>query len=159
MSSLASGWSPSQRWGVAAATWCVAFGLLSLYWAAGGNLGINQLSEGLQEEAADRDAGFIALVAATGIAKIAGALVPLGLVFGNRGPLVHRLLNVLTWLGGVFLTIYGLGDTIGGSVRAWNGSMENAIWYAVLWGPIWLLGGILFLLTAWTQRRERRART
>jgi hypothetical protein len=33
--------------------------------------------------------------------------------------------------------------------------MENAIWYAVLWGPTWLLGGVLFLMTAWRFDAER----
>jgi hypothetical protein len=33
--------------------------------------------------------------------------------------------------------------------------MENAIWYAVLWGPTWLLGGLPFLMTAWTFDSER----
>jgi hypothetical protein len=34
--------------------------------------------------------------------------------------------------------------------------MENAIWYATLWGPTWLLGGLLFLMTARTFDAEQR---
>src|SRR5262245_13179452 len=47
-------------WGLAAAAWCVAFGLLSLYWAAGGTLGVDQLAVSLQERADEREAGFVA---------------------------------------------------------------------------------------------------
>jgi hypothetical protein len=36
-----------QAWSLAAAAWCVAFGVLSLYWAAGGTLGVNQLAASL----------------------------------------------------------------------------------------------------------------
>jgi hypothetical protein len=34
--------------------------------------------------------------------------------------------------------------------------MENAIWSATLWGPTWLRGGLLFLMTARTFDAERR---
>jgi hypothetical protein len=34
--------------------------------------------------------------------------------------------------------------------------MENAIWYAALWGPTWLLGGLLFLMTAWSFAAARK---
>jgi hypothetical protein len=54
-------------------------------------------------------------------------------------------------LGGrALLALYGLTDIVTGSIRADRGTVENAIWYAALWGPIWLLGGVLFLMTAWT---------
>ncbi len=48
------------------------------------------------------------------------------------------------------MALYGLMDVIVGSIRAARGTMDNAIWCAVLWGPIWLLGGVLFLVTAWS---------
>jgi hypothetical protein len=66
-----------QAWGLAAAAWCLAFGVLSLYWAAGGTLGVNQLAVSLQERADERETGFVAIVAATGIAKLLGGIVPL----------------------------------------------------------------------------------
>ncbi len=53
-------------WSLAAAAWCVVFGLLSL-WAAGGTLGEGQLAVSLQERAEAREAGFVAIVAAMGI--------------------------------------------------------------------------------------------
>jgi hypothetical protein len=134
----------------------VAFGVLSLYWAAGGTLGVDQLAVSLQERADERETGFVAIVAATGIAKLLGAIVPLWLVFRPPFRTVRKILLFLCWVGGALLALYGLADVVAGSVRAAGGTMENAIWYAVLWGPIWLLGGVLFLVTAWTFDAERR---
>jgi hypothetical protein len=54
------------------------------------------------------------------------------------------------------LALYGLTDVVTGSIRAARGTMENAIWYVALRGPTWLLGGVLFLMTAWTFAAERR---
>jgi hypothetical protein len=145
-----------QAWGLAAAAWCVAFGVLSLYWAAGGTLGVDQLSVSLQERADERESGFVALVAATGIAKLLGAIVPLWLVFGPPSRTVRKVLLFLCWAGGALLALYGLSDVVSGSIRAARATRENAIWYAVLWGPTWLLGGVLFLMTAWTLNADRR---
>ena len=110
----------------------------------------------LQERADERETGFVAIVAATGIAKLFGAIVPLWLVFRPRPRMVRRVLLSLCWVGGALLALYGLTDIVAGSIRAGWGTMENAIWYAVLWGPTWLLGGVLFLMTAWTFDAERR---
>jgi Protein of unknown function (DUF3995) len=139
-----------QAWGLAAAAWCVVFGVLSLYWAAGGTFGVDQLSVSLQERADERETGFVALVAATGIAKLLGAILPLWLVFRPPFRTVRKVLLFFCWVGGALLALYGLSDVVSGSIDAARGTKENAIWYAVLWGPTWLLGGVLFLLTAWT---------
>jgi hypothetical protein len=142
--------------GLAAAAWCTAFGLLSLYWAAGGTLGVDQLAVSLQERADEREPGFVALVAATGIAKLVGAIVPLWLVFRPPAGTARKILLFLCWAGGAVLAVYGLTDVVAGSIRAARGMMENAIWYAALWGPTWLLGGLLFLMTAWRFQAERK---
>jgi Protein of unknown function (DUF3995) len=145
-----------EAWGLAAAAWCVAFGVFSLYWAVGGTLGVDQLAVSLQERAHERGTGFVAIVAATGIAKLLGAIVPLWLVFRPHSQTVRKVLLFLCWAGGALLAVYGLTDIVTASIRAAQGTMENAIWYAVLWGPTWLLGGVLFLMTAWTFDAERR---
>jgi Protein of unknown function (DUF3995) len=134
----------------------VAFGILSLYWAAGGTFGVDQLSVSLQQRADERETGFVAIVAATGIAKVLGAIVPLWLVLRPPSRTPRKALLLLCWAGGVLLALYGLTDIVSGSIRAARGTMENAIWYAVLWGPTWLLGGLLFLMTARAFRSERR---
>jgi hypothetical protein len=84
-----------------------------------------------------------------------GAIVPFWLVFRNPSRTVRKVLLFLCWAGGALLTLYGLTDVVTGSIRAARGTMENAVWYAVLWGPTWLLGGVLFLMTAWRFDAER----
>ena len=147
-----------RAWAFSAAAWCIAFGALSLYWAAGGSLGVNQLAVSLQESADERESGFVALVAATGIAKLVGATVPLWLALGHPSRSIRRLLLFLCWGGGALLALYGLTDIVTGSIRAARGTMENAIWYAALWGPTWSLGGLLFVMTAWTFQRSAEER-
>jgi Protein of unknown function (DUF3995) len=110
----------------------------------------------MQERADEREAGFVALVAATGIAKLMGAFVPLWLVFRPPAGTARKVLLFLCWAGGALLAVYGLADVVAGSIRAARGTMENAIWYAALWGPNWLLGGVLFLMTAWRFQAERK---
>lgn len=85
----------SGAWSIAAAAWCVAFGILSLFWAAGGTLGVGQLAVSLQERAEERETGFVAIVAATGIAKLLGAIVPLWIGFGAPSRTVRRVLLFL----------------------------------------------------------------
>jgi hypothetical protein len=111
----------------------------------------------LQERADERAAGFVALVAATGIAKLVGAIVPLWLVFGPPSRSVRNLLLFLCWAGGALLALHGLNDVVTGSIGAARDTTENAIWYAVPWGPTWLLGGLLFLMTAWASTQRGRA--
>ena len=137
-------------WGLAAAAWCVAFGLLSLYWAAGGTLGVDQLAVSLQERAKERQAGFVALVTATGLAKLLGAIVPLwrscsALSLRPR----PRCCYSCAWRAGRSWPHTGLPTSSQAPSARRGARWENAISYAVLWGPIWLLGGALFLMTAW----------
>jgi hypothetical protein len=68
---------------------------------------------------------------------------------------VRRALLILCWAGGALLALYGLVDVVTGSIGAARGTTENAIWYALLWGPTWLLGGVLFLMTAWSLHAEQ----
>jgi hypothetical protein len=123
-------------------------------WAAGGTLGVDQLAVSLQERADERETGFVALVhrnrQASGCDRATLARV--------RSSLrdVRKVLLVLCCARGALLDLYGLTDIVADSIRAVRGTMENAIWYAVLWGPTWLLGGVLFLMTAWTFDAERR---
>ncbi len=143
------------RFGLAAFLWALAFGLVSAYWALGGMHGVDQLSPALRDEAERRETAFVAILWVTAVVKVIGGLVPLALAFDLWPIIPRRVVSSLTWLGGVLLALYGIGDILSGTVRAIGEDSDGAIWYAVLWGPIWLLGGLLFLGTAWLHRRER----
>lgn len=142
-----------HRFGAAAFLWAVGFGLLSAYWALGGMAGSDQLSSVLREQAEQRETAFVITLWITSVVKIIGGVVPLCLAFDLWRFVSRRVVSGLTWLGGGFLTLYGLGDIASGAIRTLNGNEDGAIWYAVLWGPLWLAGGICFLGTAWAHRR------
>jgi Protein of unknown function (DUF3995) len=151
--------------GYAAAVWSFVFAALSCYWAAGGTLGLHTLST--QITGRTNDPGFIALVWGTALAKVVAGVLALALVqrWGRR--LDHRLLLIAGWATGVALTAYGaLGLVqavlaLAGVVDPPAGADRDVLrWYAFLWEPYWLLGGVLFLLATWhhwrvsTPRRE-----
>ncbi|MEJ7901702.1 MAG: DUF3995 domain-containing protein, partial [Thermomicrobiales bacterium] len=143
-----------KRFGQAAFLWSLAFGLLSAYWALGGMVGADQLSPALREQAERRETGFVAILWVTAGVRLVGGFVPLALAFELWLTMPRRFVSILTWLGGVLLTLYGIGDIVSGTIRASVGNDDGAIWYATLWGPIWLAGGLLYLGTAWLHRRQ-----
>lgn len=142
-----------RAWARLAFAWCLGFGLLSLAWSAGIDLGVHQLSPAIQDQAGQGGAGFTLILVVTGVAKIVGGFVPLAWV-SNTWPSFTRVLGWLTLAGGVLLTLYGLGDIVSGVLgvsgireSATRADRDAAFWYLVLWGPVWLLGGITFLGT------------
>ena len=70
----------------AACGWAFLFAAPSFYWAAGGTVGIGTLDPGIT--AMSRDPWFVALVWATGVAKVLAGLLALALVrtWGQRIP-------------------------------------------------------------------------
>lgn len=152
-----------HRAALAAFFWALLFGLVSFSWAAGGALGANTLSRSIQALAERRDPAFVATVWITGVAKVLGGLLPLALAFGWWSVVPRRLLEILCWVGGVLLVLYGLGDVIR-AVLVITGAIDVpqpedrdiARWYLWLWGPVWIIGGICYLATAWMYRKSPR---
>jgi hypothetical protein len=146
-------------WG--AMTWSLLFGLLSLWWAAGGMLAVSTLARSIRDAARAGDEAMLRMALVTGLLKLAaGALA----VFSLRSPGNRRIRTVmlsLLWGTGVLLTLYGvlgmvekvLWATGTTDVPASFGE-DAVVWYLVLWEPVWIVGGVLFLLTA---RRAGRA--
>lgn len=144
----------------AAFWWSVLFGLVSLYWAAGGEIGISTLAQVLQDRAREGDGAMRLQTLVTGLLKIAGGGLALATIrpWGRRLPRRPLLLMV----GGVG-TLYALYGVLGftekvlmatGVIGIPDGFGEEAVvWYLVLWEPTWMLGGALFLLTAWRFHR------
>ena len=149
--------------GYAASVWAFMFAAPSFYWAAGGTAGLDTLSPGIL--AMTRDPWFVALVWATGLAKVAAGLLALALVrqWGRRIP--RWILLVGAWGGGLLLLFHG-GDfvlqgslALGGLVDVSASAPWDVIrWYNFLWGPYFLLGGILFCAAALHFQRESRDR-
>lgn len=142
--------------------WSLAFGLVSLYWAAGGTIGKSTLSASIRELAERRDPGFVATLWLTGVAKIAGGVLPVALAFDRWPRIPRRLLVLLCGLGGILLMLYGIGDMVRSLLilldigrSGARDDVRTAWWYLALWGPVWVIGGALYGATALMCRTER----
>jgi hypothetical protein len=131
----------------APALWALLFAAASAYWAAGGTAGAGTVATALAERAAERDPGFVATLWATAALKAALAALALSLT-RPRG----RILRFAGWATGVALTLYGavgLGEfglmALGVLEVPADVGPAAVTWYLLLWEPVWLLGGLLFL--------------
>jgi hypothetical protein len=126
---VASTFRPLAWAGYTACIWALVFAAISFYWAAGGTAG--------------RDTIGPALVQSW------GRVLP------------RRALLSTAWGGGILMALYGgaswvqEGLMVFGVIRIPAGLGHTAaLWHVVLWDPWWLLGGILFIIAAWSYRRR-----
>lgn len=138
-----------------ACAWAFLFAALSFYWALGGMVGVDTaVSPAIARLARAHDPLLFAGLWITALLKVFGGFVALALVqpWGRRVP--SWLLLLLTWGGGTLAFVHGALYLVVG-VLALSGAIQVGMsgttlyWYTFLWGPWWLLGGILFLLAAW----------
>lgn len=135
--------------------WSVLFALMSFYWAMGGMIGIRSLGGVIYEIALARDPEFIPIVWLTGWIKIWGAIFLLLLFkkWSSRG--VNLVLYWVVVLGGACLFIYGALNFATISLAALGWLEMELDSYAIkmrllFWEPFWMLGGVLYLLSART---------
>ena len=139
-----------------AAAWALAFAAISFYWAFGGEIGSRTIAHDIDEIPLANNSLF---VAATGVIKVLSCLIPLFLVWG-RGP--RRLLMLAIWTIGGLLALYGVADLINHGLML-SGAISTpdvlgsraAHWHFFLWDPVWIVGGLLYLATAYSTRRRR----
>ncbi|WP_408960677.1 DUF3995 domain-containing protein [Natrinema sp. 74] len=136
------------------------FAAMSFYWALGGTIGLNTVSLG--QDVAD-ESWFITALWLTGILKVGSGLLALALVqtWGQQIP--RWLLLIAAWGVGAVLVIHGGDFVIQGALTetglisfsspaAWTSNH----WQTFVWGPWWLLGGILFCTAAWNYQLRSR---
>ena len=137
-----------------AALWALAFAVASAYWAAGGTGGVNTIARSLADRAAEREPGFVATLWAVAAAK--ALLVALALALARPAAArFTRPVRLAGWIAGGALTAYGAAGLVAFGLMA-LGAREvptdvgdtAVLWYVVLWEPLWLLGGLLFLAAA-----------
>lgn len=153
----ASGKPPSWALWVAYAAcgWSFLFAMLSFYWVLGGMAGVDTVSPQIVQLALARVPWFIAVLWATAIVKVVSGFVALALVQPWGRMLPRWILLLLAWGAGTLLFVHGGLFFIVG-VLALSGVIHVSTpltvlqWYTFLWGPWWLLGGILFLVAAWS---------
>ncbi|MGI8687112.1 MAG: DUF3995 domain-containing protein [Thermomicrobiales bacterium] len=156
----------SAAWaGYAACAWAFVFAALSFYWAAGGTAGVSTNAPAITRPVLARDPTWIAILWGTGALKIIAGLLALALVRPWGRALPRWLLLTAAWGAGAMMAGYeGAASLVQHalmvvgvvSTPAGLGPLA-ARWHLVLWDPWWLIGGILFCLTAWHYSRQSRA--
>lgn len=149
------GVSRAPKWpAYAAAVWAFAFAALSAFWALGGRVELHP------SELAGPSAPLVLMNVLAGLAKVALGLLALASLSSRR---TWSMLGVALWTAGLALLAYGVvGMLANGLVLAnvidlgrppsrfhWN--------YLLLWDPYFVLGGVLFLLTARSYRNDHRS--
>lgn len=133
----------------AACAWAVLFAALSFFWAAGGRTGLHPL----ETQETSNSFLWVAVNLAAGIAKLVLGLIALAFVqrWGRKIP--HKLLLVVTWIIGVGMVLYGGLGLISDVLHVTGVINDPQSWkwfflYLVLWDPWWVLGGVLYIVTA-----------
>ncbi|GHF28225.1 hypothetical protein GCM10010218_06670 [Streptomyces mashuensis] len=139
------------KWpGRVAAAWGVLFAVPSFVWASGSTFGAQStVSPSLVRLARDGVPWFLAVLVVTGVLKLFGALVGIGLT-RPRGSRVSRLLVfcgggaavLLAWHGGLFVVHGVLAEA--GAVPVEPDLAGLTRWYLYLWGPWFVAGGLAF---------------
>ena len=149
---------------LAACLWAVAFGLLSFVWAAGGELGLSTLAHSIQDAARDGDEAMRRTTIITGVLKIAAGLLALWTLRPVGGRRLRAVGLSLLWGCAILFALYGVLGFFEkllmgvGVLEVPDGLGEDVVWwYVVLWEPVWILGGVLFFMTAWSFGRALRA--
>ena len=128
-------------------------------WALGGTVGTQTVSPAIVQLARAHDPLVEAAFWLSAVLKVLSGIVVLELVqpWGRRIP--RWLLLLLAWGAGTLVFVHG-GLFLGVGLLAMTGVIRVSTpatllhWYTFLWGPWWLLGGSLFLATAWSAVRR-----
>ena len=146
----------------AACAWAFVFAVPSFYWAAGGKGGLEStVSPDLVRLAHDRVRWFVAVLWITGSMKVFTGLLALALVRSWGGIFPGWMLLTLAWGAGTLLAWHGglfvgagslmLGGFVPGPLS--TGLWAVVRWYTFLWGPWFVLGGVLFMAAGWSYLR------
>ncbi|MCP2165905.1 DUF3995 domain-containing protein [Goodfellowiella coeruleoviolacea] len=136
--------------GYAAAAWGVLFAIPSFVWATGNTVGARStVSPTLVELARDGVPWFLTVLVVTGLLKLFGALVGIGLT-RSWGARISRFLVLcgggaavlLTWHGGLFVVRGALVEA--GAIAVEPDLAALTRWYCYLWGPWFIAGGLAF---------------
>ena len=155
--------SQDTRWAaLGAAIWAFAFATVSGYWAVGGEWGIETVAADIERIPLANNPVFV--WATAGLKALTGMLA-LALVQPWGQLLPQRVLIGGVWSTGLLLTLYG-GANLVDHGRMFAGlrdtpqvlGQQAARWHLLLWDPVWLIGGVLFLAAAQDHRRGWRKR-
>jgi hypothetical protein len=132
--------------------WCLAFALITFYWASGGMVGVRSLGGSIYQMALSGEESFLSIVRLTGYVKLFGGFFLLLLLREWPEP-IKKALYYITLLGGAFLFLYGLAN-FATLLLDWFELLNLPLddfsrkWRLLFWEPFWMLGGILFIRSA-----------
>lgn len=97
----------------------------------------------------------------TGLIIFIAGLLPLGLVQSWGRVLPRQIWWGAVWITGFsqllrgvsFLLVHALEFTSSSEAAAGIGRTA-ALWQLLFWDPFWILGGVLFIVTAWLANRQ-----
>lgn len=146
----------ARRPALAAALWSFVFAGISTYWSFGGLFGIDTLGEGMRELALSGDAELFLVNNIGIVGKVLLGLLALSLTRHWQNPLVRKLLRWAAYAAGGLLAFYGAANVIQHLLMLLGvipiarllGSSSAVLWHLLFWDPFWLLGGVLFLISA-----------
>jgi hypothetical protein len=130
----------------------------SIYWAAGGMWLLNTVGEGAVELQRDNRPVAVLVLLFAALLKGAGAAVPLWTEY-RGGDALRRLVRGVSWVGGVFLALYGSVLTVL-AIAVLNGTITPAgevdrtglRGHALVWDPLFAVWGLLLLGGLWWTR-------
>ena len=143
----------------AASMWAFIFAATSFYWAAGGTFGVSTVGSEIISIATTYKTLFSIILWLDGIAKTLLGLLALGLVQSWGRVFPRKFLLVASWVIGLLMAAYGATELIvtGTSALLMKTGViaisPSVDWVGIeghlaIWDPYWLLGGILFMLSA-----------
>lgn len=133
----------------------------SFYWATGGRALLETVGSFAVELAESGEPGVTWMLIAVGLAKTAGALVPL--LDHLRLP-AHTWVRFVSWAGVAVLLAWGgagmVGAWIGVLTREASWAQPAMVGHGLLWDPLFVVWGALLALALWkSSPAQKDART
>jgi hypothetical protein len=144
----AAQWARWAAW--AAFVWALLFAGVSFFWAAGGRTGIHPIEQMISSVWVS-----IAVNVPAGLAKLGAGVAALALARVGARHRWYRPLLAFAWLAGVGMLLYGgvglISDIlhVTGVVSVPAADRRWFFWYLVVWDPVFVVGGALFVAVAW----------
>jgi hypothetical protein len=144
-----------------AAALAFASAAVTAFWLLGGTFGLDTVGGEIEEQARERSAAAVAVLAATLIVKLAAG--GLALALADSRVRDKRLLITLGYVGGIGLALYGGVLVVGGllalaGVGDSSGRDEYALrWHVFFWDPWFFAWGVALAAAARHARRLGRA--
>ena len=130
---------------------------VTAFWLLGGTLGLDTVGGEIEDQARERSAAALAVLAVTLLAKLAAGALALALADSRTAG--KRFVLTLGLVGGAGLALYGGVLVIAGAlalagVGDSSGRDEYALrWHVFFWDPWFLVWGVALALAAVRARR------